>query len=332
MKLNKIFVSKQAGIGDVVLLTPILAELKRKYPNSKITIMTLPNAFDVVVGLPFVDEVFSYDKKKDSIWKVIKKMWGHDIALLFDLQYRPAFAAFLAGIPVRIGLAHKRKLWLTHSLPWERYMDHTYEPYVFAEILQRTLGIELAREKLTKVYVSPIPAQEEQASVNALAQYGFSISSPYIACSPQTALYLKDWPAEKWQQLFSRLYDQYKIPVVVFGNGGKAKRLWDMPGVINLCEKTSLREAMFIIKNAKLLVNSCSLPIHIAAAYEVPSVILYGYTDPKRWAPREKCTIVSANLSCSPCDGYNKVECKDSKCMQAITVEEVFVACQDLIQ
>lgn len=71
--------------------------------------MTFPNALDAVVGLPFIDEVFSYDKKKDSIWKVIKKMQGHDVALLLDLQYRSALASFLARIPVRIGLAHKRE-------------------------------------------------------------------------------------------------------------------------------------------------------------------------------------------------------------------------------
>lgn len=331
MKIDKIFVSKQAGIGDVVLLTPILAELKRQYPNSKITLMTFPNALDAVVGLPFVDEVFFYDKNKDSIWKVIKKMWRHDVALLFDLQYRPALAACLARIPVRIGLAHKRKFWLTHSLPWEKHMDHTYEPYVFAEILQRTIGIELPRENLDKIYFPPISYNEEQVMANALEQYGFSINTPYIACSPKTAFYLKDWPRENWRQLFSQLYDEYKIPVVVFGNYGKNNGLWDMHGVINLCGKTSLREVAFIIKNAKLLVNSCSLPIHIAAAFETPSVILYGYTDPKRWAPRENCIIVAANLPCSPCDGYNGIECKNPKCMQAITVEEVFVACRNLI-
>lgn len=332
MKIDKIFISKQAGIGDVVLLTPILAELKRQYPKSKITLMTFPNAFDAVVGLPFVDEVFSYDKNKDSIWKVIKKMRGYDVALLFDLQYRPALASFLARIPVRVGLAHKRKLWLTHSLPWEKHMDHTYEPYVFAEILQRTIGIKFPKEKLDKIYFSEISYKAEEVIVKELEQYGFSINTPYIACSPKTAFYLKDWSRENWKQLFSRLYDEYKIPVVVFGNYGKDNGLWDMPGVINLCGKTSLSEVAFIIKKAKLLVNSCSLPIHIAAAYGTPSVILYGYTDPKRWAPRENCTIVLANLSCSPCDGHNSVECKSAKCMQAITVEEVFVACRELIQ
>lgn len=331
MKMDKIFISKQAGIGDVMVLTPILAELKKLYPHSKITLMIFPNAVDVVAGLPFVDEVFSYDKKKDSIWKVIKKMWGHDVALLFDLQYRPALLAFLARIPIRLGIAHKRKLWLTHSLPWQVHMDHIYEPYVFAEILQCTLGISIETNKLDKLYFPPILASDEQAVANLLKEYGLSPNEPYIACSPMTALYLKNWPTEKWKELFERLYERYKVPVIIFGNYGTENALWNIYGAINLTGKTSLRQAAYIIKNARLLVNSCSLPIHIATAYETPSVVLYGYGDPNRWAPRKKCTIVSANLSCSPCDGYIGTQCENPKCMQAITVDEVFLACCDTL-
>ena len=56
--MKKIFVVKQGGIGDVIIATPILAELKKLYPDSYLTLMVFPNAVDLVAGLPFIDEVY----------------------------------------------------------------------------------------------------------------------------------------------------------------------------------------------------------------------------------------------------------------------------------
>ncbi|MEN6622311.1 MAG: glycosyltransferase family 9 protein, partial [Smithella sp.] len=78
---KKIFVSNRMGLGDVILTTPILKALKRKYPDSKITFVTSPNCLPIVQGLDFIDEVISYNKHDDSVWKVVKKIWRYDLAL-----------------------------------------------------------------------------------------------------------------------------------------------------------------------------------------------------------------------------------------------------------
>jgi len=330
MKLERIFVCKQGGIGDVVLLTPLLASLKKKYPHIKISLMTFPNAVDAVKGLPFIDEIFSYDKKNDNIWKYIYKIWKYDAALLFDLQYRPAILAFLAGIPIRIGIQHKRGLWLTHSVPWELSMDHRYEPYVFADMLGKKLGIELPQTELDTLYFAKPTQADEQVVATLFAEHGLTGNQPYVTCSPITAFHLKDWPPDYWRQLFQKVYDQYKLPVVIFGSAENG-HLWNFPGAINVCGKTTLLQAASIIQHATLLINSCSLPIHIAAAFGTPCVALYGYSDYKRWAPKKNCVVVSANLPCSPCDGYVGSRCQDAQCMQQITVDDVFVACSKFL-
>lgn len=331
MDIQKIFVSKQAGIGDVVLTTPILAGLKKQFPKAAITLMTFPNAVDAINGLPFIDKVFSYDKKRDSVWKVLKNMRGNDLAILLDLQYRPALLSCLAGIPIRIGLEHKRKLWLSHPLAWKPYMDHIYEPYVFADILQQTVGIEIRRSDLNKPFFAE-PSIEDQVTTNKLlVEHGLNQGQPYIACSPVTAYFLKNWSSENWKRLFQEIYKVYKIPVVIFG-ADKSKQQWNFPGAVNVVGNTTLKQAACIIRNARLLVNSCSLPIHIAAAFNIPTVVLYGFGDPERWAPRQNCTVIKTELSCSPCDGYYGSKCTDPVCMKEISVEQVFNACQMILQ
>ena len=65
---KNIIVVKQGGIGDVLLATPVLAYFKKLWPDCRLTLMTFPNAQEVVQGLPFIDEVFPYEKKRDGFW------------------------------------------------------------------------------------------------------------------------------------------------------------------------------------------------------------------------------------------------------------------------
>ena len=328
---KKIFVVKQGGIGDVILATPILAELKNQYPDCWITLMVFQNAVDVVTGLSFIDEVFTYNKEKDSIWKLYRKMRGNDMAVFLDLSYRPAMVAALARIPVRIGIEHKRKFWLTHKIKWQEYMDHIYEPYVFGDILKESIGLDIPREKLNQLYIASADETDREKLWEKLQPGNIHKGDSYVVCSPVTAFFLKNWPLGRWNELFIRIYREYGLKSVIFGSGNLDFN-WDKKSVVNLWGQLNLRQVGELIRNAKLLVNSCSMPIHMASAVETPCVVLYGYTDSNRWAPRTKCEIISANIACSPCDGNHAVACQDPICMNKITVEEVFVGCNKLLR
>lgn len=326
---KKIFVVKQGGIGDVLVATPILSELKNIYPDSYITLMVFPNAFDLVNGLPFIDEVYPYDKKKDGIFALWRKMLGNDMAIFLDLSYRPAMVAALAGIPVRVGLTHKRKLWLTHKIEWEEYMDHIYEPYVFGDILQH-IAIDIPREKLDTLYVAPARQEDIESLKAKLASAGIAAGEKYIASSPVTAYFLKNWPLEKWNQLYQRIYREYGLRCVVFG-AGEMDFQWDDEAVVDFWGQLNLRQVRALVANSAMLVNSCSMPVHIAAATNTPCVVLYGFGDHNRWAPRRNCELVVTDLPCSPCDGYHGSKCTEPRCMQKMTVDEVFEAVKKIL-
>lgn len=211
---KRIIVVKQGGIGDVLLATPVLRALKTRMPDSHLTLLVLPNAVDLVQGLPFIDELFPYDRKRQSIWKLIKKMRGHDIALFLDLTYRPVLAAAVARVPGRVGIAHKRGKWLTKSLPWREAMDHTYEPYVFGEIVRDGLGIDIPHEELATIYAAEATDAERQDLAAKLAAHSLTLGTRYLACSPKTAFFLKDWPFDRWNALFRRLSAEHGLRTV----------------------------------------------------------------------------------------------------------------------
>lgn len=325
--IKKILVTKQGGIGDVILATPVLKKIKDLYPQSHITFLIFDNAKELVDGLPFIDEVFCYNKKRDGFLKLWRKMIGYDAAIFLDMTYRSAMVATLAGIPIRVGIEHKRKFWLTKKIKWKESMDFTYEPYVMGEIVNTALEVNIPHKDLNKTFIVPGNAAECDDLQALLRTKGLLDGNKYITSSPITAFYLKNWPLERWNEIYRRIYEKYGLKTVIFG-GGALDYSWDKEAVIDLWGQLNLRQVGVLIKNAALLVNSCSLPIHIAAATDTPSVVIYGFTSPERWAPREKCETVVTSLSCSPCDGYYGSNCTVPKCMQQMTVDEVYEACE----
>lgn len=325
--IKKIFVTKQGGIGDVIVATPALKKLKELYPQSHITLLIFDNAKDLVDGLPFIDQVFCYNKKRDGFFKLWRMMLGYDAAIFLDLTYRPAMVAALAGIPIRVGLEHKRKFWLTKKIKWEESMDFTYEPYVMGDIVNAALDLQIAHEDLNKTFIVSANSADRDSLSTLLKSKGIMEGEKYITSSPTTAFFLKNWPLERWNEVYRRIYNKYQLKTVLFG-GGSLDFAWDKEAVVDLWGQLNLRQVGELIKNAALLVNSCSLPIHIAAATATPSVVIYGFGAPERWAPREKCETVVTPLPCSPCDGYHGSTCTNPKCMQQMTVDEVYAACE----
>lgn len=209
-------------------------------------------------------------------------------------------------------------------------MDHTYEPYVFGDILKESIGLDIPRERLHKLYIVAADEIDKGDLWKKLQRGNIHTGDRYVVCSPVTAFFLKNWPLERWNELFVQIYKAYGIKSIVFG-GGKLDYDWDKTAVVDLWGQLNLRQTGELIKNAALLVNCCSMPIHMASAVGTPCVVLYGYGDPKRWAPRENCSIVKTDLPCSPCDGYHGSTCQDPICMKRMTVNQVFIECGKIL-
>ena len=101
--------------------------------------------------------------------------------------------------------------------------------------------------------------------------------------------------------------------------------------LINLAGKTTLREAIYLISQCRLFISNDSGLMHIAGALNIPTIALFGSTNPATTSPAgNKSTIVRREVSCSPC---LKEKCPtDFRCMKLISVEDVFTAAQNLMR
>lgn len=332
MVMKKIVVSRLDNIGDVVMTTPILYQLKKRFPEAKLICVVRTIAAPAVDRLPFIDEVIALRDKKTLSEQIdlIREIWHADLAYLVDYTHRIALLASLARVRKSIGVAHKRANLLTQPIEWNKEMDYTYDPVMFAELLKENTGIDVMQEENWNTFhYSEANAQEKQKMEQLFAAHNIDMAKPYIVFSMYTSHISKNWPEAYWQELWQRVGENYDIPVILTGDNHHKIQFGS--NVTDLSGQTDLYELGYVIKQSALVVNGCSAPMHIARAFKVPTIGLYGSTPVSKGAPPENIASFATPASCAPCNGDYSSPCEKPFCMQLIKVEDVYRVVADFL-
>ena len=161
---------------------------------------------------------------------------------------------------------------------------------------------------------------------------------PIISLHPGALWYSERrcWPIEKYVQLIKSIIDEFGAKVVVVGTKEETlisetlNKNIKSPFILNMIGKTTVVQTAAFIKQSQLFIGNDSAPFHIANFLNVPTIVLFGATSSGQVVSSvNNCTIVSKNLSCSPCYlHYPGIipDCKDARCLNEIEVEEVMNA------
>lgn len=284
-KYDDIIISRLMGIGDTIMLTPLLQGIKRLSPNTRITMVTEYHTLPLTKRMPFIDKALAFDKNLHDEWYFIKNLWRKDLVYCVDTSYRISLIYALAMIKERIGFPHKRGMYLTKYLQYEPWMDEAYEPYVHATLFKQATGIDVTQlDNWDNFYYPEVNSTEKDNMDKLMSTEGIS-KYDYIVCSLESDTWQKDWPINSWLGLFNKLKEINKKIVIL---GIKSKRLNDIEfpdNVIDFRGKTNLVEMGYIVKNASLLIAVSSLFVHVANAFNIPIIGLYGPPPVVRDAP-----------------------------------------------
>jgi heptosyltransferase-2 len=146
----------------------------------------------------------------------------------------------------------------------------------------------------------------------------------------------KQWPVERYGELCDKLQAAWGAQIMVFGSpeeravGQKLSSL-TRAGCVDFCGQTTLREAVALIEQCQLFVTNDSGLMHVASAFDVPLVAIFGSTDPGATGPTNpRSRIVQAPIPCSPC---LKRECpEDLQCMKDISVDDVYEVVERMLK
>lgn len=328
-KYHSIIISRVAGIGDVLMLTPLLQGIKRKYPDIKLSIVTKENAYPLTQRMPFIDNAYVFTKTSKNEFELIKSLWKQDVVFCADTSYRISLIYFLARIKNRIGFPHKRGIYLNKPIEYERWMDYSWEPYLHAMLFRNTTGIDVTTEDNWKsFYFPPANDVEKEHVIKTFTSLGGKVDSDYIAVSLESSTWQKDWPIEYWLQLFSKLQQKHIKFVILGGPSNQLANIKFPDNVIDMSGKTNLFEMGYMVQHAKLVVANSCLFLHVAYAFNIPSIGIYGRQPVWRDAPPNMFCSVVTDAPCAPCDLLIKPKgrCNNPFCMKRITVDKVYTA------
>jgi len=338
---KKIIVRMPNWLGDAVMATPILADLRRHFPKAKITAMCQSNVAPLLREDPNIDELYSY--KRPSGWiphseqhqEIIQELQRgeYDLGILLTNSFSSAWWFWLGNVHHRIGFSgNLRNLFLDKPVPIPKEIktQHLVTTY---KMLLSPLGISVS-ETAPKLYVSN---EEHQAARVLLIKLGIDLKNHVIVGINPGAAYgsAKCWLPDRFHEVTKQLLERPNVYVVYFGDQSGAPLVNDIckdlpERVINLAGKTNIRELMALIQCCSLLLTNDSGPMHMASALGVPILALFGSTSDVKTGPYAKAHVLHKHVSCSPC--YKRVCPIDFRCMKEITVDEVYKELVQMIQ
>ncbi|MBI3900961.1 MAG: lipopolysaccharide heptosyltransferase II [Chlamydiia bacterium] len=337
MDFQNIIVRMPNWLGDSVMATPILADVRTCWPKATITAMCQGSTLSSLLkGNPHLNEIFSFSRPNGFLRReqhrdlIARIRQGHyDLGLLLTNSFSSAWWFWRGEVSRRVGFATDfRRVLLTDPLPIpeEEGKEHLVTTY---KRLLLPLGIPLSSTS-PALYLT---LEEKEAAQQVLRQYGIHEGTTVIGINPGAAYgSAKCWPPEYFRALIQKLAKRPDTTILCFADQSGAPLVHriceDMPtNVINLAGLTTLRELMALIAQCSLFLTNDSGPMHIAAAFKIPLVALFGSTNERATGPYNHGHVIHKHVSCSPC--YKRTCPIDFRCMRQIEVEEVYQALID---
>lgn len=334
----KILVRGANWIGDAVMSVPALRELRRIFPDDRITLHTRSWADGLFRDADFIDELVTFDKAR---WK-IKDIYDNsqflrddrfELAVLLPNSFESAITTYLTGIPRRFGYnKDARGLLLTDAVAVPEWKNRRHEVYYYlglvSEVEKRMLGRDTVLLTVPDTTLN-ISDERKATAREMLSAAGVDLSKKTVALGVGSAnSRAKRWPAERYAQLADRLRFDLGVNITLVGSKDEMDVAAQVSAFcrlqpINLTGKTDLGEAAAVLSVVDLLIANDMGLAHIAPAVGTETIAIFGPTNPETTRPfGENAEVVRKEVECSPC---MLRDCPiDHRCMTRISVEEVF--------
>jgi heptosyltransferase-2 len=338
-EIKRILIVQTAFLGDVILTTPLIKGLRGLFPDSSISFLLIPETRRLLDNNPHLNEVITYDKRKNGGMGALLRIVGDirkrrfDLAVIPHRSFRSALLTCLAGIPERIGFDKSAGSFIFTGKVAYRSDIHEVE---------RNLSL-ISHFNPTSIDSSPelFPSADDLSFARKqLFDSGIQEGDKIVAIAPGSVWATKRWLPERFAEVSQLLMNRKGIKVVLLGSeedralcDQMVNPLKEKP--VNLAGRTDILQTAALISLCSVVFSNDSAPVHLASAMKKPVVVIFGSTIPEfGFAPyKVPHLIIQRKLSCRPCGIHGKRKCpeKHFKCMKEISAEEVFGAVVSLV-
>lgn len=317
-------------LGDVILTTPLIAELAKRGP---VDALVTPQGATVVANNPHLRTIIRYDKRNtygsaSGLWQTIKGIRSrrpYDVAYLAQGSFRSGLLGIMTGAKERIGFASSTGRVLYTTLA--RYRPDRHH----AERLWSLAMVDCA-DPPSPDQIRPrlYPSDEDRRVVDSLLRRNGNGDAPFVALAPGSAWGTKRWPY--YVELARKLADDFRIAII--GSHADARTASEISSavgeraVINSVGRLSLLGSAELIGRAQAIVTNDSAPQHLASAMGTPTLTIFGPTVPEfGFGPLAERSAVAGHqaLGCRPCHRHGPERCPLGhwRCMRELTTEHI---------
>jgi heptosyltransferase II len=306
----KVLIELPTWLGDSVMVTPAINNLTTFLQNSEISLIGSKISIEIFLNHPQVVESHVLDSNYINLYKFVRNLGNFDAFISFRSSYRSKFIKFL--------VISKNKFQFSSNLYKKGHQVEKYNRFI-----NDSFNINVLPSKL-QIY------SQYKIKNNKTKLLGISPGATYGSA--------KRWYPEQYAAVAIELSTKYDI-IILGGNteidiAGDIEKHLKNKGIKNfknLVAKTSIQELIMQISNLDLFITADSGPMHIAAAYKIPTVAIFGPTkeeETSQWM-NEKGIVVKKNLKCQPCM-QRTCPLMHHECMRLIKSKDVLRAIEKL--
>lgn len=342
--MNSILIIRPSAMGDIVMASPMIGVLCKNYPHARIAWLVEPPYADLLRCNNGLDELIIWNKKEWRdlfqerrfflLWRKItefsRELRKREFDLVIDAQglLRSRLLAWLSRSRERVGLESKEpgRFLMTKSISRGAHTQVMGSEY---RHMMGVLGLEVK-----DFHPEIISSVEDEGSGREMIK-GSGVGDRYVVFSPFTTRPQKHWFNDRWTELSGLIHERLGMPVVLLGGKDDSEDAASIKGashgnVINLTGQTTLGQCVAIIKGASLLIGVDTGLTHMGAAFDTPTVALFGATCPYLYTSGQKTSVIYNPMTCSPC--RRRPVCGgDFTCMKSIETARVLKESEKLL-
>ena len=320
--MKKILIIGMNYIGDTIFITPLIRAIKKHYKECIIDIVNGERGVDILKENPHINKIIIRDE--NTLEKIKKE--NYDIGFTATTAFYGASLLYKAKIPIRVGVnSELRGIFLNKKTSWKKHKRHIVDTILS---ILKPMNIE------TDVINTELFLTEEENN------FGIEKMKNYKNCllvHGGATRISKRYNADNFAKLIEMFYKKIQVPIILIGSASKedidfANKMKTKLGNIiteDFTAKLSIRELMAVIKNSYALIGGDSAPLHIANAFNIYSIGIFGDTLPSIYGVRgEKAFNIEARkkycnfIKSFHCE-YIKRGCKTVDCLNRLKAEEI---------
>lgn len=294
-KITRLAAIRTDRLGDVLMNLPALRALDQRFPRAALTVVVRPPLDELLKSQPGIDAVSAYEPAYDRgwlgtlRWALALRRGRFDAVIALNPTKRAHAAAWLAGVPIRVGYARKWDFLLTDTLP-DRKAEGTKHETAYNLELAGLLGATTT-DLLPRLVVSD---DDRRVVARLLDDAGVTAPTALVALHPWTSDPAKQWPLPLMAELIETLAADPTRTLILIGGPGEDERARHFLAgvrvpVLSFVGRLSLRQLAALLAECRVLVSNDSGPVHVAAAVGTPTVTLFTgqrpAATPRRWGP-----------------------------------------------